>query len=379
MKKYQLFEFQKMATITETEKTEPDVEQLNLKLNERKVLYGLVAFPSRRDTEICINLDMRKSTFSTIKNRLENQGTFKRKILPGFPRINAEIFAITTARMALSTQDTAERLEVLQQVLDLFREDIFAIGESENLAIFSISKNFTNFDRNIQLLRQTGYKNNIFLKNMINYHILPFETTRFVRFFSYPPLLNRLFGLNFDDDAADSDSLIFEETIQAYNFSTTERKVFQGLLEYPDKSNRTLAEEIGVSKNTLAAMKKRFLSEKVLMPRVVPDLLKIGIKLLIFFFGQFEPGTTLTQRQEGINNLDNTLKPILLAAKDIEFYCMYAVTSFEEYHSLSTKTMIYFSERNIITPNYSTVIFSLPHARILKQHEYLPLVEKLVP
>lgn len=370
-----------MAASTESnssEQTEP-IDTLKMKLNERKVLYGLIAYPSRRDTEICAKLDMRKSTFSTIKSRLEQQKTFDRKVLPGFPRINAEIFAITTARMSLSTQDTAERLEVLQQVLNLFREDIFAIGESENLAIFSISKNFTTFDRNIQLLRQTGYQNNIFLKNMISYHVLPFETTKFIRFFSYAPLIERLFNLKIDDEGSDPDSLIFEETIQFYNFSTTERKVFQGLLEFPDKSNRTLAEDIGVSKNTLAAMKKKFLAEKVLLPRVVPDLLKIGIKLLIFFFGQFEPGTTLTERQNGIENLDNTLKPILLATKDMEFYCMYAVTSFEEYHSLSTQVLKYFSERNIIGPNYSTVIFSLPHARILKQHEYLPLVEKLVP
>ncbi|MHA2363318.1 MAG: hypothetical protein ACXAC7_05135, partial [Candidatus Hodarchaeales archaeon] len=215
----------------------------------------------------------------------------------------------------------------------------------------------------------------------INYHVLPFETTRFVRFFSYGPLINRLFGLNLDsqDSDVDVDSLIFEETVKSYNFSTTERKVFQGLLTYPDKSNRTLAEEINVSKNTLAAMKKRFLTEKVLLPRVVPDLLKIGIKLLVFFFGQFEPGTTVTERTSGIENLDKTLRPILLATKDMEFHCMYAVTSFEEYHSLSTSTMIYFSEKNIIAPNYQTVIFSLPHARILKEHEYLPLVDKLVP
>ncbi|MHA2366540.1 MAG: MarR family transcriptional regulator, partial [Candidatus Hodarchaeales archaeon] len=66
---------------------ESEIEPLNLKLNERKVLYGLIAYPSRRDTEICQKLDMRKSTFSTIKNRLENQKTFRRIILPGFPRI----------------------------------------------------------------------------------------------------------------------------------------------------------------------------------------------------------------------------------------------------------------------------------------------------
>lgn len=356
---------------------ELSVETATLKLNERKVLYGLVAYPSRRDTDICAELEMKKSTFSTIKNRIEDMYT--KVMMPGFPQINAELFIIMVARMTLSDGlDTNERLETLQQVLELFREDIYAVGEAENLVIFSISKNFTNYDRNLQLLRQTGFREKIFLRTGLNYHILPFETTRFIRFFSYAPLVNRLFELGFDDEAADHDSMDFEDTVQEYAFSSTEKKVFQGLLRLPDESNRKLAEEIGVSKNTLAAMKKKFLQEGLLLPRVVPDLLKIGIRLLVFFFGQFEPDSTVTERQAGVNKCDEALKPILFALKDLDFYILYAVTSFEEYHALSTQVMIHFAGKRLVAPNYQTVIFSLPHARMLKQHEYIPLVDKLV-
>ena len=363
-------------------------EQINLKTNEQKVLYGLIAYPSQKDTDICAKLEMRKSTFSTKKTRLEEAKLFRRVMLPGFPRINAELFVILSARMALSNQDNEERLEMLSGVFNLFREDVFVIGESENLIVFSISKNFTNYDLNLQTLRQTGIKNKIFLRTGLNYQILPFETTRFERFFSYGPLINRLFDLKFNNEDADKDSLIYEEQISqfsspnsniSYDFSNTERKVFQGLLEHPDDSNRELAEKIEVSKNTLASMKKKFLSESVIFPRVVPDLLKLGIKLLVFFFGQFDPDSTQGERQQGISKCDDQLKPILLAVKDSEFYILYAVKSFEEYHSLSTKVMTYFSEKKLIAPNYNTVIFSLPHARIIKEHEYLPLVDKLIP
>ncbi len=366
-------------------------EQINLKSNEQKVLYGLIAFPSQKDTDICNKLGMRKSTFSTIKTRLEDAKLFRRVMLPGFPRINAELFVILSARMALSNQDNEERLEMLSDVFNLFREDVFVIGESENLIVFSISKNFTNYDLNLQTLRQTGIKNKIFLRTGLNYQILPFETTRFERFFSYGPLINRLFNLKFDDKDADSDNLVYEDQLSKinddvgsntniiYEFSNTERKVFQGLLEHPDDSNRELAETISVSKNTLASMKKKFLTENVIFPRVVPDLLKLGIKLLVFFFGQFDPDSTSGERQQGIEKCDDQFKPILLAVKDSEFYILYAVTSFEEYHSSSTKVMTYFSEKKLIAPNYNTVIFSLPHARIIKEHEYLPLVDKLIP
>ena len=364
-------------------------EQITLKSNEQKVLYGLIAYPSQKDTDICLKLGMRKSTFSTIKTRLEEAKLFRRVMLPGFPRINAELFVILSARMALSNQDNEERLEMLSDVFNLFREDVFVIGESENLIVFSISKNFTNYDLNLQTLRQTGIKNKIFLRTGLNYQILPFETTRFERFFSYGPLMNRLFNLKQDDSISDKDNLIYEEQLQpdkdgtyppmTYDFSNTERKVFQGLLEHPDDSNRELAEKINVSKNTLASMKKKFLNENVIFPRVVPDLLKLGIKLLVFFFGQFDPDSTSGDRQLGIEKCDDQFKPILLAVKDSDFYILYAVTSFEEYHSSSTKVMTYFSEKKLIAPNYNTVIFSLPHARIIKEHEYLPLVEKLIP
>ena len=93
-------------------------EQINLKTNEQKVLYGLIAFPSQKDTDICNKLDMRKSTFSTIKTRLEENKLFRRVMLPGFPRINAELFVILSARMALSNQDNEERLEMLSGVFN---------------------------------------------------------------------------------------------------------------------------------------------------------------------------------------------------------------------------------------------------------------------
>ena len=54
-----------------------------LKINEQKVLYGLIAFPSRKDTEICQILGMRKSTFSTIKSRLEEHKLYHRIMMPG--------------------------------------------------------------------------------------------------------------------------------------------------------------------------------------------------------------------------------------------------------------------------------------------------------
>ena len=100
---------------------------------------------------------------------------------------------------------------------------------------------------------------------------------------------------------------------------------------------------------------------------------------MIFFYGQFEPDSTNSEREKGIEFCDNILKPILLAVKDMEFYSLYCVKSFEEYHALSTKVMTYFSEHKLIAPNYNTVIFSLPHARILKEHEYIQLVDKLIP
>lgn len=361
--------------------------QANLKLNEQKVLYGLIAFSSQKDTDICQKLGIRKSTFSTIKSRLDDQKLYQRIMMPGFPRINAEMFVILSAKMNLSRrslniQDNEERIDSLSSVFNLFREDVFVIGESENLIVFSISKNFTNYDLNLQTLRQTGIKNQIFLKTGLNYQILPFETTRFERFFSYAPLINRLFNLK-QEEETDNDQLIFEEYSDLdkipYQFSSTERKVFQGLLEHPNDSNRELANKIGVSKNTLASMKKKFQTENVIFPRVVPDLLKLGIKLLIFFYGQFDPDSTYTDRVEGIKYCDSQLKPILLAVKDMEFYSLYAVTSFEEYHSLSTKVMTHFAEHKLIAPNYNTVIFSLPHATILKEHEYIPLVDKLIP
>ncbi|MHA1991746.1 MAG: hypothetical protein ACW981_12855 [Candidatus Hodarchaeales archaeon] len=359
---------------------EGDDETVKLSPNEKRVLVGLLRYPSKKDTEICSILEMRKSTFSTIKSRLEEQKVYSRISLPGFPKIGAELFCVTLTRLSLRL-NSQERLEYLQEVLTLFREDVLALGESENMMLFSISKNFTDFDRNNQLLAQTGSEKNIFLRTALNYLVFPFETTHFIRFFSYAPLFSKLFNIdpisdNDPERIPENDSLIYEETTERFKLSQTERKVFNGLLEFPDKSNRALAEEINVSKNTLATIKKRYLDEQLILPRIIPNLTKLGIKLMILFHGSFHSGTKISQRQLGITKVDETLNPILLFVKDLEFLILFATRNFEDYHAQITEVLHYFSEFSLVS-DHEVTFFSLPHARNLKDHQYLPLVEKL--
>ena len=271
-------------------------------------------------------------------------------------------------------------MDRLHEFVELFLEDIFSLGESENIVIFSVSKNFTDFDRNNQFLAQIGWENNIFLRSGLSYHVFPFETTQFVRFFSYAPLISRLFNAENSLDknyVPEDDSLPYNESNELFHFSQAERKVFYGLLQYPNMSNRALADQINVSKNNFASIKKRFLDQNVLLPRVVPNLTKLGIRLLVLLYGFFRLETTISQRQKGIAKVDETLKPIILAVKDLEFIVVYAAQNFEEYHALTTDVLQYFSEEKLVG-DHNYVIFSLPHAKNLKDHINLPIVEKLL-
>ncbi|MFW9929303.1 MAG: hypothetical protein ACFFD1_07920, partial [Candidatus Thorarchaeota archaeon] len=214
------------------------------------------------------------------------------------------------------------------------------------------------------------------------YHVFPFETTQFVRFFSYGPLISKLFELeseieNKTEIRPDDDFLEYDEGQEKIRLSQSERKVFNGLLEFPDKSNRALAEEINVSKNTLAAIKKNFLEKKITLPRVIPNLTKLGIKLMILVNGTFNSETTISQRQKGIKKVDETLSPILLLVKDLEFLILFATRNFEDYHQQITEVLQSFSELALVS-DHQVTFFSLPHGRILKNFEFLPLVEKLL-
>ena len=45
--------------------------------NEQLVLYGLAKYPTMGDNEICKAIDMKQSTFSTIKKKLRNNDYYK--------------------------------------------------------------------------------------------------------------------------------------------------------------------------------------------------------------------------------------------------------------------------------------------------------------
>ena len=113
----------------------------------------------------------------------------------------------------------------------------------------------------------------------------PFEISKIYSFMDYETIIAKIFGFNSEEFG--NRMTIPTGNVKKFKLTRAERKVLVGLVEYPEESDTLIAEKIGVSRNTVANAKRKFLKKEIAFPRVVPNLNKLGLKCLSFRYYKF--------------------------------------------------------------------------------------------
>ena len=101
-----------------------------------------------------------------------------------------------------------------------------------------------------------------------------------------------------------------------------ERKVLVGLVQHPDETDTLIAEQVGVSRNTVANAKRIF-EKGICFPRVVPNLEKLGFKLLAFNYRKFNPKISSQDRIDAIENGRDKLNPHFYISKNLDGFIIF--------------------------------------------------------
>jgi DNA-binding Lrp family transcriptional regulator len=199
----------------------------------------------------------------------------------------------------------------------------------------------------------------------------PFEITRVRSFMNYEALVARLFG--FASLPYNADLIIPTGNIEKVKLSRAERKVLAGLVKYPEESDTFIAESVGVSRNTVANAKKKFLDQKICFPKVVPNLENLGLKLLVFTHRKFNARTTMAQREEAAELVRKLISPHFYVSKNLDGFLLSAHTSFEEYNRAFDEVMRYYLKNDYILDEPTTYHISLASMSTIKEYEFLAL------
>jgi DNA-binding MarR family transcriptional regulator len=349
----------------------------DLSKNEQKVLYYLVRYPKLSDREIYNKIEMKQSTYSTIKKKLRKEGYFYSAYIPVFQHLGCELVVVWYVTLNRKTK-TEDRLSITRETLLNASEIFTLVSESNQAILLSVSKNIADHvkvsDRIVQL-----YEENDFLED-IHYVLFPYDVSSIFSFFNFAPLLNRIFnlepaGFRFGD-------LSFHEKVKCRvkktQMSELEKRVYLGLVRYPEASDSVLSEKIGCSRQVLTRMKTRFMEEQLITKRRIVSLERLGFNILAMTHSKFNPLEPLPIRLKCVRNISTFRTPIFNIARDPESIMITAFRDFEEFKMLHNEFVTFCAKNDSLRGEPKTILLSIPRIFEVKWLVFEPLVKRIL-
>jgi hypothetical protein len=270
-----------------------------LSKNEKNTLYGLVKLPTCNDRLLSEHTRLKVSTVTAIRNRLRREGYFRTVRIPFLERMGGELLVVSYTRLN-PLRSREEQQRVLKDITGGADELFFAFADQFGMLSFSLCRNYTDAwsgaERIVQLLSDRAILSRDFSRQDVA--LFPFDQTRLLRFFDFSRLLGARFGLEMPEPPAQQN--IRMEMATPRRLSRLEKKVFLGLTRYPAQSDNGVAKRIGVSRQSVSKLRKRFFSERLLVQVQIPDILKMDDGMVSVAWYEFAPGVSVSMRRKGM-------------------------------------------------------------------------------
>lgn len=347
--------------------------------NDKLVLYSLAKFPHLADNEIYEKFGFKKSTFSTIKNKLEKNGFYYTIRVPILQHIGCELLVVTYATLNRTTT-IEQRMEVARKYWNQIPEDFYLLSESNQAINIAIGENITNFERNFENINQV-YEIHDFLDSRGFVTVLfPFDISYAFSFFDYAPLLNRIFNLNLEENKRNINicSEKIKCRVKKREMSSMEKKIYYSLVKYPNLSDAVLAEKINYSRYKITKNKEKFYEEKLMRTTRIINLENLGLEILAFTHSKFNPKKIIEQRKISIDKVTQFMTPIFSISKNLECIRIAAFKNFKDYQAIHDTVTRFCIESDLLKEEPYTMLLSVPRMTYIKNHIYAPLVKEIL-
>lgn len=355
-----------------------------LSTNEKKVLYGLVSLPHETDKEIARALDIKYSTFNTVRQRLFERGMFTPITIPDLHRLGCEIMAVvyTSFNPIIPVE---ERVRRTREKIEIFDEMILSEGEVHRGFSISFSKNYTNLCRINDIRMNFFGKQNLLEEEHPIEVIFPFELSKIRRFFDYSEFLRIRFKMDeiLQDLPQDSPILNTPRVADMFNnkqpvkLTNAEKKVLLAAIRNPAYNYAKIAEETGMSRHTVSASHRKLESCGLITPINLPNLKKLGIEIITLSH------ILLSPKSGGVKHIiekEIARSPyvVFMAVREFELVTISVHRNYEYFKSEKWWILRLLKENGISGESQINRLFSLNKLVTIKKISFAPLVEKLL-
>jgi len=327
------------------------VDRIDLKENEQKVLYGLVAYPNLNDSQLSKEISIKLSTLTSVKRRLQQQNLFMQKKIPLLNKLGSEMLAVIHSEFN-PIIPLKKRIEKAKESIEIYDEIFYSIGAQEKGFSISISKNYTDLSKINDIRRELFGKLGLLEKEYPTEIIFPYQTSDIVRFFQFTRLIDALYQMGFENNKTDDSWFQNHETIE---LNKKEKRVFATIINHPYATTQTIGE--------------------IIRDITIPNLSLLGFEILAFYHFQFNPG-----KYPSIHDIDqiDTSSTIFLARKKYEAVLISAYPSYMDYKQDKMNKIKFLKENDFISYTPFVRKYMFDQMESIKEFDFAPITRKIL-
>ncbi|MFO7619516.1 MAG: helix-turn-helix domain-containing protein [Thermoplasmata archaeon] len=343
-----------------------------LSKNEKLVLWGLVAFPALNDQQLAAGLGLRYSTFCTVRKKLKDNDYYSTIKVPVLQRLGAEMFAViyTMFNPAISVN---ERADLTRKTIEVFDELVYSVGETHKGFSLNMARNYSDICRINDIRIDTFAKAGILDQKHPTDVLFPFGMSHIPRFMDHAPLLASKMGLELPDG-------LFMGIPDAHgkiDLTKNEKIVMHGLVSNPEMNDKDLASHLKISRHIVSKSRKMLEAENLIIKKRIPNLLKLGFKVMTLSHIKFNPRKPLDDDLLKTGILHNP-STVLLAARKYECIAISAFLDYEDYRDDYTHMVQYLKENDYLAEMPETSKYMIPSIVTMKEITFGPIVKKIL-
>jgi hypothetical protein len=340
---------------------------------EKLVLYGLVRAPLCTDGELAASAGLKATTAAAIRRRLRERGYYARVRLPCLQSLGGELLGVTYFHYK-ATIPLNIRLITGTKLVREHREVFWAASEYTQAISLQLARSFTDAKANVADIESLYTAQGFLDEGGITFLPFPFAISRIPLLFDFEPLLRQSFGLHGKDVVVGC----APRAQQGARLTAVGRRVYLGLVAMPELSDTELASAISVSQRTVSKLRAAFEGGGALKTVTVPNLRLLGFKMLVFDHAKLNLRLPEKQRMEILGELVKIKPPIFLAISGDDVAALTAYEDFETYRRCINGFSQIYKQDDIYAREPKRLQFSLTEMRMLKEHVYGPIVEKVL-
>jgi DNA-binding MarR family transcriptional regulator len=330
---------------------------------EKSVLHGLVKHPTLNDRELSEIIDVKPSTTTAIRRRLHKKGIFRTKRIPMGHKLGFEILAIAYGRMkpTLSEKDRKTFRDWVKNIPYVF----LSLECSDSMLNMAYLKNYSMYRQYTDTITDMFKHSELVDAKTWVAVIFGFDTSRLLTYFDCDPAVRHVFDID--------EEVVVDQSFEAHspeNLSKKEISVLRGLVQYPESSDKEVAEKIGASRQAVSTMKKRFEASGIFKTVRMVDLEKIGYNILVLAHSKFAPHATMKLRHKGIKAVKEFIPAICNVSSNQENVMFAPAIDYDEYHKMRMNTLRLYVEKEYLLGEPTVTLLPLSDTTIIKDYDF---------